>query len=90
MEGDCRSIMGFWRGVGYFWAILMIIGGLLLFPFGIISMILGAVLIVYLQNSAKNEKIEKHLQKIAGMDADATERALYKEWKEKRSRHELE
>ena len=75
--------MGFWRGVGYFWAIIMIIGGLLLFPFGIISMILGAVLIVYLQNDAKNEKIEKHLQKIAGFDVDASERAAYKEWRER-------
>ncbi len=82
--------MGFWRNAGYVWASLMIIGGLILFPFGLISIGLAIFLIVFLKNNAKNEKIEKHLSKIAGVSITEQERIQFREWQEKKSRQELE
>ncbi len=68
----------------------MIIGGIILFPLGIVSIMLGLFFIWLLRNSARQEKIEKHLNKIAGIDADVNERAAFKEWYEKKSKLEQE
>jgi len=60
--------MGFWRGVGYFISILMIIGGLLgaLFTYGasLVSTILGFIFIWMLKRSASQERMEKTLREI--------------------------
>jgi UPF0716 family protein affecting phage T7 exclusion len=55
--------MGFWRNCGYFWGVVMILGGILLFPFGLISMILGGLLIAWLRSHATQEKLLKDLVK---------------------------
>jgi len=81
--------MGFWRNVGYVWAVLMIIFGIVLLPFGLISVLLGIFLIFLLRHNAHEERMEKHMNRIVGLDADATERQLYKEWKE-RNKSKLE
>jgi len=60
--------MGFWRGVGYFISILMVIGGLLgaLFTYGasLVSTILGFIFIWMLKRSAAQERMEKTLKEI--------------------------
>jgi len=56
-------IMGFWRNCGYFWGVVMILGGILLFPLGIVSMILGGLLIAWLRSHATQEKLLKQLVK---------------------------
>jgi hypothetical protein len=76
--------MGFWRNVGYVWGVLMILCGLALAPFGLISVLLGIGLILWLKHDAKSERMEKQLNKIAGLEADALDRALFKEWMEKK------
>jgi len=72
--------MGFWRNVGYVWAALMIIFGILLFPFGLISVILGIVLIMILRHNAHEERMEKYMNRMTDMSEDATDKALFKEW----------
>jgi len=61
--------MGFWRGVGYFISILMVIGGLLgaLFTYGasLVSTILGFIFIWMLKRSASQERMEKDLHYMA-------------------------
>lgn len=76
--------MGFWRNVGYFWSALMIIGGIILFPLGIVSIGLGLFFIYLLKHSAREERIEKHLKKIASTEADEQERADFREWRKKK------
>jgi uncharacterized membrane protein (DUF106 family) len=56
--------MGFWRGVGYFISIVIIIIGFLLFPIGIIGVILGLIFIWLLKRSASQERMEKDLKEI--------------------------
>jgi uncharacterized membrane-anchored protein YhcB (DUF1043 family) len=56
--------MGFWRGVGYFISIVIIIIGFLLFPIGLIGVILGFIFIWLLKRSASQERMEKDLKEI--------------------------
>jgi len=51
--------MGFWRVIGNICAALMIVGGILLFPFGIISIILGIFLAWMMHKNAADERQEK-------------------------------
>ena len=51
--------MGFWRNVGYLWSILMIIFGIFVLPYGLVSIGLGIFLMLYLSWDANDEKIEK-------------------------------
>jgi uncharacterized membrane protein (DUF106 family) len=60
--------VGFWRGVGYFISIIIIIVGIALFPVGIIGIILGAIFIWMLRRSAGQERIEKRLKEIDERD----------------------
>ena len=56
--------MGFWRGVGYFISIVIIIIGFLLFPIGLIGVILGFIFIWLLKRSASQERMEKDVKEI--------------------------
>ncbi|MDW0134699.1 MAG: hypothetical protein QOK88_04225 [Nitrososphaeraceae archaeon] len=56
--------MGFWRGVGYFFSVIIIIIGLLLVPIGLIGVVLGFIFIWMLRRSAGQERMEKHLREI--------------------------
>jgi UPF0716 family protein affecting phage T7 exclusion len=51
--------MGFWRNVGYFWAVMMILAGIALLPYGVMSIGLGLFLFFYLCWDAEDEKIER-------------------------------
>jgi uncharacterized membrane protein len=51
----------FWRGLGYFLSIIIIIVGFLFFPIGLIGVVLGFIFIWMLRRSAQQEKIVKHL-----------------------------
>ena len=64
--------MGFWRGVGYFFSIVIIIIGLLLFPIGLIGVVLGFIFIWMLRRSAGQERMEKHLREINERDKART------------------
>jgi len=79
--------MGFWRNVGYVWSVLMIICGLILLPFGLISVLLGIFLIFILRHNAHEERMEKYMNRMTDMSEDATDKALFKEWLEKRKQH---
>lgn len=82
--------MGFWRNVGYFWSGIMILGGIILFPLGLVSVGLGLFFIYLLKHSAREERMEKYLKRIASIDADEQERKDFREWREKKSRLEQE
>jgi hypothetical protein len=69
MDGESQ-VMGFWRGVGYFISILMIIFGFLMFPIGLVSVMLGFIFIWMLKRGASQERMEKHLKEIAERDND--------------------
>jgi Ca2+/Na+ antiporter len=56
--------MGFLRGVGYFFSILMIIVGIAFFPLGLIVAIAGGIFCWMLKKSAKQERLEKQLKSI--------------------------
>ena len=60
--------MGFWRGVGYFISILIIIAGIAFLPIGIVGIIIGAIFIWLLRKSARQERIEKQLKEINERD----------------------
>ena len=64
--------MGFWRGVGYFFSIVIIIIGLLLLPIGLIGVVLGFIFIWMLRRSAGQERMEKHLREINERDKART------------------
>ena len=60
--------MGFWRNVGYLWGGLMILAGFVLlhlFPFGIVSALLGVFLIFILRHNAHEERIEEYMKRMA-------------------------
>ena len=57
--------MGFWRNVGYFLSVIMVICGFILFPIGLIGSTIGFIFIWMLKKSARDERMEKHLKKIA-------------------------
>lgn len=63
-------IMGFGRNVGYFFAILMVMGGLLAFPIGLVIAIPGFIFIWMLKRSAATERIEKELKSINQIETD--------------------
>ena len=54
--------MGFWRNVGYFWSGVMIILGLMMLPYGVVSIGLGIFLILYLKWDADEDKQEKEVK----------------------------
>jgi flagellar biosynthesis GTPase FlhF len=60
--------VGFWRGVGYFISILMIISGFLgaLYTYGLslVGAILGFIFIWMLKGSASRERMEKYLKQM--------------------------
>jgi len=58
-------LMGFWRGVGYFISVLIIIAGFLFFPIGLIGVVIGFIFIWMLKRSASQERMEKHLKEIS-------------------------
>jgi Flp pilus assembly protein TadB len=60
--------MGFWRGVGYFISIIIIIIGIAFFPVGIIGIILGAIFIWMLKRGASQERVEKQLKELNERD----------------------
>ena len=60
--------MGFWRGVGYFISIIIILLGIAFFPIGIVAIIIGAIFIWMLRRSAGQERIEKRLREIDEKD----------------------
>ena len=64
--------MGFWRGVGYFFSVIIIIIGLLLLPIGLVGVVLGLIFIWMLRRSAGQERIEKHLREINERDKART------------------
>ena len=68
--------MGFWRGVGYFISILFIIGGFILFPYGLVVVILGIIFIWMLRRGAGQERIEKHLKEIRDIDKERSLREI--------------
>jgi hypothetical protein len=51
--------MGFARNLGYFWAILMMIFGFVMLPYGLVSIGLGLFLFFYLAWDAEDEKLER-------------------------------
>jgi len=55
--------MGFWRNIGYLWAVLMMIFGAVLLPYGLVSIGLGIFLFFYLCWDANDEKLEKEVNK---------------------------
>ena len=77
--------MGFWRVVGYFISIIMIIGGLLYFPLGLLIAIPGFIFIWMLRRSASQERIEKLVQDIRDNGSYAIQRKQI--WKEKQKEH---
>jgi hypothetical protein len=58
----------FWRGLGYFISIIIIIVGFLFFPIGLVGVILGFIFIWMLRRSAKQEDIIKHLRNLDERD----------------------
>jgi len=79
--------MGFWRNVGYVWSVLMILAGIALLPYGLVSVLLGIFLIFILRHNAHEERMEKYMNRMTDMSEDATDKALFKEWLEKRKQH---
>jgi UPF0716 family protein affecting phage T7 exclusion len=61
-------LASFWRGLGYFLAILIIIGGFVLFPIGLVGSAVGFVFIWMLRRSAQQEKMLKHLRNLDERD----------------------
>ena len=57
-------LLGFRRGVGYFFSIIIIIIGLTLFPIGLIGVVLGFIFIWMLRRSARKERIERQVKQI--------------------------
>ena len=73
-------IMGFWRGVGYFISIIMIIVGLLTIG-SIITLpilILGIIFILILKRGASQQRIEKYVKEIR--DSTETDEQRKKRW----------
>lgn len=60
--------MSFWRGLGYFISIIIIILGFIFLPLGLVAVIIGFIFIWMLRRGAKQEKIEKHLKEINERD----------------------
>lgn len=66
--------MGFWRGVGYFISIIMIIGGILFAPLGLIVTLVGIIFIFMLRSGASRERQEKYLKQIRDSNETTEER----------------
>ena len=56
--------MSFWRNVGYFWAVIFVIVGFILFPAGLILSAIGFIFIWMLKRSASQERIERYLKEM--------------------------
>jgi UPF0716 family protein affecting phage T7 exclusion len=61
-------IMGFWRVIGNLCAAVMIVGGILLFPFGIVSIILGIFLAWMMHKNAADERQEKLMRSMVAQE----------------------
>ena len=75
--------VGFWRGVGYFISILIIIAGITFLPIGIVGIIIGAIFIWILRKSARQERIEKQLKEINERDKARSLREISERDKDK-------
>lgn len=77
--------MGFWRGVGYFISILMIISGFLgaLYTYGLslVGAILGFIFIWMLKGSASRERMEKYLKQMRD-STETDEQRIKREYEE--------
>ncbi len=62
--------MGFLRGVGYFIAILILIAGIFLFPYGIILIIIAIIMMWALHKGGQVTSMQKDLKSIRKMEAE--------------------
>jgi len=69
-------LLGFWRGVGYFISVLIIIGGILFLPYGIVAIILGIIFIWMLRRGASQARMEKTLKEIRDIDRERSLREI--------------
>jgi predicted membrane protein len=62
--------MGFLRGLGYFIAILILIVGIVLFPYGIILIIIAIIMMYALHKGGQVTSMQKDLKEIRKMEAE--------------------
>ena len=62
--------MGVLRGIGYFFAILLIIGGVLLFPLGLVLIVPGAIMIYVLRKGGQLSNMQKTLKSIERIEKE--------------------
>jgi UPF0716 family protein affecting phage T7 exclusion len=62
--------MGFLRGLGYFIAILILIGGIVLFPLGILLIIPAIIMMWALHKGGQVTSMQKDLKNIRKIEAE--------------------
>jgi hypothetical protein len=66
----------FWRGLGYFISIIIIIVGFLFFPIGLVGVVIGFIFIWMLKRSASQQRMERAMKEMNQRDKERTFREL--------------
>ena len=68
--------MGFWRGVGYVIAILILIGGIISFPIGLVLIIPAVIMLWMLKKGGEVASIKKDMKAVREIEEMNARRKL--------------